>query len=149
MDQDTFRSTYREMNERICAFEKSLLSGKCNCSQAKKICIAEREGIHCCSDEANTQCIELLEKLRHQARFALKSYNDNEVLPHAKAMRLQIGGLRGLHLAIYPSLPVPDTIEDAFGLISQAKDMFRGLDNLPFQTLIKQVSAYEGRRRLR
>lgn len=149
MDQDAFRRTYREMNERFCAYEKSLLSRHCDCSQAKKICIAEREGVHCISDEANTQCLELLENLRHQARFALKSNNDNEVLPHGKAMRLQVGGLRGLYSVLYPDQTTPEVIEDVFQLISRAKAEFNSLDNLPFQTLIQHVSAYQGRRRLR
>ncbi|MCG7918896.1 MAG: hypothetical protein AB2720_09190 [Candidatus Thiodiazotropha taylori] len=137
------------MNERICAYEKSLLSRHCDCSQAKKICIAEREGVHCISDEANAQCLELLENLRHQARFALKSNNDNEVLPHGKAMRLQVGGLRGLFSVLYPDQTTPEVIEDVFQLISRAKAEFNSLDNLPFQTLIQHVSAYQGRRRLR
>ncbi|MCG8042024.1 MAG: hypothetical protein AB2688_08440 [Candidatus Thiodiazotropha taylori] len=149
MDQDAFRRTYREMNERFCAYEKSLLSRHCDCSQAKKICIAEREGVHCISDEANAQCLELLENLRHQARFALKSNNDNEVLPHGKAMRLQVGGLRGLYSVLYPDQTTPEVIEDVFQLISRAKAEFNSLDNLPFQTLIQHVSAYQGRRRLR
>jgi hypothetical protein len=149
MDQDAFRRTYREMNERFCAYEKSLLSRHCNCSQAKKICIAERECVHCISDEANAQCNELLKNLRHQARFALKSNNDNEVLPHGKAMRLQVGGLRGLFSVLFPDQTTPDIIEDIFQLISQAKNKFSTLDNLPFQTLIQHVSAYQGRRRLR
>jgi hypothetical protein len=34
-------------------------------------------------------------------------------------------------------------------LINQAKKHFNSLDNLPFQTLIQHVSAYQGRRRLR
>ncbi|MCG8015325.1 MAG: hypothetical protein JAY97_03830 [Candidatus Thiodiazotropha sp. 'RUGA'] len=149
MDQDAFRRTYREMNERFCAYEKSLLSRHCDCSQAKKICIAEREGVHCISDEANAQCLELLKNLRHQARFALKSNNDNEVLPHGKAMRLQVGGLRGLFSVLYPDQTTPEVIEDVFQLISRAKAEYNSLDNLPFQTLIQHVSAYQGRRRLR
>ncbi len=149
MDQDAFRRTYREMNERFCAYEKSLLSRHCDCSRAKKICIAEREGVHCLSDEANAQCIELLKNLRHQARFALKSNNDNEVLPHGKAMRLQVGGLRGLFCVLYPDQTTPEFIEDVFQLISQAKAEFDSLEKLPFQTLIQHVSAYHGRRRLR
>jgi hypothetical protein len=149
MDQDAYRRTYREMNERFCAYEKSLLSRHCNCSQAKKICIAEREGVHCISDQANAQCNELLKNLRHQARFALKSNNDNEVLPHGKAMRLQVGGLRGLFSVLFPDQTTPEIIEDVFQLINQAKKHFNSLDNLPFQTLIQHVSAYQGRCRLR
>ncbi|MCM8854458.1 MAG: hypothetical protein LC541_02325 [Candidatus Thiodiazotropha sp.] len=147
MDQDAFRRTYREMNERHCAFEKSLMARHCDCSQAKKICIAEREGVHCLSDEAQQQCLELLDKLRLQARFALKSNNDNEVLPHGKAMRLQVGGLRGLFSALHPDQSIPDAIEDVFELINQAKKTYQRLDNFPYQTLIQQVSAYKGRQR--
>jgi hypothetical protein len=147
MDQDAFRRTYREMNERICAYEKSILSCHCDCSQAKKLCIAEREGVHCLSDEAQQQCLELLGTLRHQARFALKSNNEKTVLPHAQAMRLQVGGLRGLYSALYPDQPIPESIEDVFDLINRATATYGKLENLPYQRLIQQVSAYKGRHR--
>ncbi len=147
MDQDAFRRTYREINERACVYEKSVLSRHCNCSQAKKVCIAEREGVHCLSDEAQEQCIDLLENLRRQARFALKS-NAMSVLPHGQAMRLQVGGLRGLYLALNPQAEQsPECIDDVYDLISRAKETFNGLDGLPYQILIQQVAAYHGRTR--
>ncbi len=147
MDQDAYRRTYREINERPCAYEKSLLSHQCNCSQAKKVCIAEREGVHCLSDEAQEQCIELLENLRRQARFALKS-DAMRVLPHGQAMRLQVGGLRGLYLALNPDAEEsPECIENVYDLISQARQTFDGLDSLPYQILIQQVAAYRSRTR--
>lgn len=146
MDQDTFRRSYREINERACVYEKSLLTRQCGCSQANKVCIAEREGVHCVSDQAQTQCIELLERLRKQARFALKSNDEKGVLPHGKAMRLQVGGLRGLFLALNPdSEEPPKCIDDVYDLINRAKEAFGGLENLPYQTLIQQVAAYQGR----
>ncbi|MEJ2452700.1 MAG: hypothetical protein P8103_00895 [Candidatus Thiodiazotropha sp.] len=146
MDQDVYRRTYREMNERPCVYEKSLLSRNCSCSQAKKVCIAEREGVHCGSDEAQAQCIELMETLRKQARFALKSNDNQGVLPHGKAMRLQVGGLRGLFLLLHPDEErAPDCIDDVYGLINQAQECFNGLENLPYQRLIQQVAAYKGR----
>ena len=148
MDQDAYRRTYREINERPCAYEKSLLSRHCSCSQAKKVCIAEREGVHCISDEAQAQCIDLLENLRRQARFALKSNNDKSVLPHGQAMRLQVGGLRGLYLAMHPDVEtLPDCISDVHGLINLAKERFHGLESLPYQILIQQVAAFQGRPR--
>jgi hypothetical protein len=148
MDQDSYRKTYREINERPCVYEKSVLTLHCSCSQATKVCIAEREGINCLSDEAQEQCIELLETLRKKARFALKSNNDNEVLPHGKAMRLQVGGLRGLYLALTPEVvQTPDCVEDIYGLINRAKEVFNGLENLPYQLMIKEVAAYQGRPR--
>ena len=149
MDQDAYRRTYREMNERFCVYEKSVLSRKCNCSQAQKLCIAEREGVHCTSDEAQGQCLEFLEQLRRYARFALKSNDERAVLPHGKAMRLQMGGLRGLYSALHEDETIPDTIDDVFELINQAREAFDGLENLPYQKLIQQVAAYEGRQRSR
>jgi hypothetical protein len=149
MDQDAFRRTYREINERECAYEKSILGRKCTCSQSKKIYIAEREGVHCTSDEGQTQCLEFLDKLRHFSRFALKSNDEKAVLPHGKAMRLQVGGLRGLYVVLNDTDETPETIEDVYGLISQAKDEFESLENLPFQKLIQQVAAYKGRQRSR
>jgi hypothetical protein len=147
MDQDAFRRTYHELNERFCVYEKSVLSRKCNCAKAKKLCIAEREGVHCTADEAQQQCQEFLEQLRQRARFALKSNDNRAVLPHGQAMRLQVGGLRGLYAALYEDQPIPENIEDVFGLISQAKEAFDGLDKLPYQKLIQQVAAYQGRQR--
>jgi hypothetical protein len=147
MDQDAYRRTYREMNERICAYEKSILFRHCGCSQSKKLCIAEREGIHCLSDDALQQCQELLKTLRQQARFALKSNLEKGALPHAKAMRLQVGGLRGLFSALHPKHPIPEPIDDVFSLINHATSVYGRLENLPYQTLIQQVSAYKGRQR--
>ena len=148
MDQDAYRRTYRELNERPCVYEKSLLSRHCTCSQAKKVCIAEREGIHCGSDEAQAQCQELMETLRRQARFALKSNDNQGVLPHGKAMRLQVGGLRGLYLVLHPEQDTaPDCVDDVYGLINRAEEVYGALDNLPYQVLIQQVAAYKGRTR--
>jgi hypothetical protein len=146
MDQDAYRRTYREINERPCVYEKSLLSRNCSCSQAKKVCIAEREGVHCGSDEAQARCVKLMETLRKQARFALKSNDNQGALPHGKAMRLQVGGLRGLFLLLHSEAEsAPVCIDDVHALVSQAEERFGGLENLPYQVLIQQVAAYKGR----
>lgn len=145
MDQDLFRKTYHEVNERFCAYEKSILTNKCHCSQAERFCIAEREGVHCKSDEAQADCLELLEYLRDQARFALKSSEDRATIPHGKAMKVQVGGLRGLQAALAPDEEPPDTIDDIHATITSAINRFGGLANLPMQVIIQQISAYKGR----
>jgi hypothetical protein len=147
IDQDVFRKTYHEVNDRVCAFEKSILSRKCACAKSRKLLIAEREGIHCTDDTGQAQCLEFLELLRQHARFALKTNQDKGVLPHGKAMRLQVGGLRGLYIALYEETPDPAGIDNIFNLINLAKEEFNGLANLPFQILIQQVAAYQGRQR--
>lgn len=149
MDQDAFRRTYRSVNERFCAYEKSVLTNQCECSQAERFCIAEREGVHCRSDEAQQQCIEVLALLREAARFALRSSPDQAVLPHGKAMKIQIGGLRGIHLVLHPEMPPPQRIPDVHALICEAQERFGAFAALPFSTIMQQVAAYQGRARLR
>ena len=145
MDNEAFRDTYRAINERYCPYEKAILTNNCACSKAQKFCIAEREGVHCASDEGQARCIEALEILRQQARFALKATRDSAVLPHGKAMRVQVGGLRGIHVALHPDVPPPVKIAEVYGLLLQAVERFGALGSLPFQVVIQQIAAYQGR----
>jgi hypothetical protein len=147
MDQDAYRATYRDMNERYCLFEKGVLAGQCTCPLAERFYLAEREGVHCGSDPAQSQCEEWLKLVRQHARFALKSQDDTSILPHAKAMRMQVGGLRGLYLATCPGQALPAVIDDIHGLISAAVAQFQTLEEVPFQEVIKQIASYQGRKR--
>ncbi len=150
MDQEIFRRTYREVNERFCAFEKSVLTNNCACSQAEKFCIAEREGVHCRSDDAQARCLDFLDMLRERARFALKATtNDRRAIAHGKAMKLQVGGLRGVILALHPEQDAPVTIDDVNGTLLAAVERFGGLDEFPMPPIIQQIAAYQGKVRSR
>lgn len=149
MDQDAFRSTYRTYNERGCVYEKAILTNHCGCSRARKFCIAEREGVHCGSEAGHAACEELLGLLRAEARFALKATADRSALPHAKAMRVQVGGLRGIEAVLHPDRPVPAKIADIRGTVEAAIARFGSLAALPFGEIIRQVAAFRGRERRR
>ena len=149
MDQDAFHKTYREINEQFCAYEKGILTRNCDCSLAEHFNIAEREGVRCQSEKAREQCLDLLDLLRQQARFTLKSNEQAATIPHAKAMKVQVGGMRGLKAALAPDQPVPVTIDDIHGTIEAALAKFGALEALPFQIIIQQIAAYQGRKRSR
>jgi hypothetical protein len=146
MDNDVFRRAYRSINERFCPYEKSILTNNCECSKARRFCIAEREGVHCGSDAAQARCLEFLELTRRKARFALKATDEGAALPHAKAMRVQVGGLRGLHVTLAPDEPVPAKVPNIDGIIEAAIERFGALTDIPFQSIIQQIAAYKGRR---
>lgn len=148
MDQDAFRETYQQINERYCVYEKAILTHQCGCSKSEKLNIAEREATHCRSDSAQAQCVSFLDILKKHARFALKLTNNTGVLPHGKAIRIQVGGLRGLRQVLNPEHDTITPIEDVTGLITQAIDSYRDLDKLPFSTIMQQVAAYRGRVRI-
>lgn len=147
MDQDAFRDTYAAVNERRCPYEKAVLTGNCACSLAKRFCIAEREGVRCATDEGQARCMDFLERLRAQARFALKTTDGGSALPHAKAMRVQVGGLRGVRAALADDAAAEQQapIDDVDALLSQAAEHFGGLAELPYQRIVQQIAAYRGR----
>jgi hypothetical protein len=151
LDQDAFRDTYNAVNERRCPYEKSVLTGNCACACAKRFCIAEREGVRCATDEAQARCLAFLEQLRAQARFALRTTDGRSALPHAKAMRIQVGGLRGVRAALAGDQPADASgpVDDVDGLLCAAVDRFGGLDALPYGQIIQQVAAYQGRQSFR
>jgi hypothetical protein len=149
MDNQVFRETYSAINERYCPFEKSILTNQCACSRAERFCIAEREGVQCQADEAQARCISLLELLRGHARFALKTTDGRSALPHAKAMRVQVGGLRGLSVALQPDAEPPVTIEHIDAIVEAAVIRFGSLEHIPFHVIVQQITAYRGRRPFR
>lgn len=146
MDQDAYRKTYHQMNERFCLFEKCLFAGHAACTQSDRFNLAEREGIHCKSDNAQAQCGEFLNLLRHHSRFTLKSSDERDILSHAQALRLQVGGIRGLDQIIEVREEPVRYVEDIHQLLNRAARLYDSLDQLPFNEIIKQVAAFKGRR---
>ncbi len=146
MDENAYRELYREVNDRQCHYEKAILSTRCSCSTMRKINLAEREAARCEEEAAWRRCHHYLETLRQAAIFTLKARGEGQRLPHAKAMRLQMGGLRGLYAALHPGQSVPDPIPDISGLLAEAQKRWGSFEALPFEEIIKEVAAWEGRR---
>lgn len=146
MDEDEFKETYLSLNTRVCPYEKVILSRQCDCRRAVRLFIAERQAVGCDADAAQQRCNATLNALRGKAAFALKLTSATGRLPHAKEMKVQAGGLRGLQRALQPaSGDAP--IEDIDGLLNLALSTYGAMDKLPFSELMQSIVAYEGRRR--
>ncbi len=149
MEEGEYRETYHEFNQRRCVFEKSILSRQTMCEHAHRFCLADREGIACNSNPANSQCELLLSQLRSKALFALKLTKIEGPLPHAKEIKLQTGGVLGLNNIVTGKPPPDEQIDNIFCLIEQAKAKFGSLDALPYEEIARQIAQYEGRKRRR
>ena len=151
MDQDAFRETYRDVNERACVFERAVLTNQCTCSRADRFCIAEREGVACNSAEGNRRCEQLVSLLREHARFALRAATGETPgrLPYGKAMRVQVGGLRGLRAIVDTNETDPADLPEVFSLVERAVATFGALDALPFSEIMPYIASYRGRSRSR
>ncbi len=150
MDQDAFRETYHDVNQRACIFERAVLTNQCTCIKADRFCIAEREGVACTSSEGNQRCNSLITLLREQARFALRSSTSNEdALPYGKAMRVQVGGLRGLQAVLDGVSSASNPAPEVFSLVALALERFGNLAEIPFSTIMPHISSYRGKTRSR
>jgi len=157
MDEDQYRTTYKEMNPTRCYFEKLLLLRYGNCEQAKKLFLAEREAFSCNDAQAQRQCLQLIERLRSNARFSLQLTQVNGPLPHAKEIKVQVGGLFGLQQLLaeenltqtellhdndikfgeQAELHAP--IENIFAIVNQAVEQYKTLDAIPYNEIVKTI----------
>ena len=145
MEEDQYRSTYHQVNQLRCVFEKAILSRRCSCPLSHKFCLAEREGVSCLQPENQQRCQTLLKHSREKALFVFKLTQIEGALPHAKEIRVQLGSLSGL--AELLGQEETENIEDINHLLNQTEEQYPRLEALPYDTLIRAISRIQGRRR--
>lgn len=143
MDESAFHDARRAAVRHPCAFEKALLAGHGRCPRAARHAIAEREVLSCTSPPAAARCARFHELLRRNADFALGLKPGDAALPHAKHMKLQCGGLDGLHAVLMRE----GRIDDVGDLVEAAFVLYGGLEALPYSEIMRAVAAFRARRR--
>lgn len=149
MEEDEYRSTYHEINERRCIFEKSINSRRSTCEHGRRFNLADREGVACSSEAGNVRCQVFLDRIRKNASFALQQLHINGPLPHAKEVKVQTGGLLGLQGQLYPKKEGAEQVENIAALLREALDRYQEFDNLPYTELVKSIVHFEGRNKRR
>ena len=144
MEENEYKSTYSEIANIRCEFEKALTNNKAKCSYSRHFCLADREGYACKSRELSGKCRELLEMLRENSRFILKMQKTSNKLPHNMEIRVQVGGLSGIQTLFTPEQQ--DKIEDIFALLEQAENVYGSLEKLPYDRIVQSISSYQGRK---
>ncbi len=93
MEEDEYKSTYNQLADIRCVFEKALLNHRGNhqakCSLPRHFCLADREGYSCKNVESADRCGEFLKKLREKSTFVLKLHEINGPLPHNMEIRVR------------------------------------------------------------
>ena len=148
VEEDEYRSTYQNINQRRCVFEKAILTRRCSCRCSARFYLADREGIACDSTGAHNRCRHFITQLRENARFVLKITALEGELPHAKEIKVQNGGLLGLQRVLHPDLSGNKVI-DVAGLTALGEQTYGSLEQIPYQEIVKSIAHFEGRRRRR
>jgi hypothetical protein len=135
------------MSSITCPFAKTILSTRYGCEHSTRFCVAERIGAACTSTQASQQCLALVQALRENARFALQVTDTSGQLPFGKEMKILHGGLAGLH-ELMPAAGVEDgKIVNIHALVQAVIDEYGTLETIPYQQIVKSVSAYKPVRR--
>jgi hypothetical protein len=152
VDETEFRATLDDLNTLPCPFKKAIFSTVCGCEKSERIYIGDREAMVCSTPLAQRRCVELLERLRSAARFALQAA-DVGTLPHAKAIKVETGGLLGLQAALDPQAGANGRVENVHALLDAATARYGSLSALPYGDIIREVARFtpkvrrRGRRR--
>jgi hypothetical protein len=146
VEEDEYRSTYRNINQRRCIFEKAILTRRCSCTRSARFYLADREGITCKSAPDRDRCDRFIALLRENARFALRLTALDGELPHAKEIKVQNGGLIGLQSILHPQLG-GDKVIDVAALTALGEQTFGTLEQIPYQQIVKSIAEFEGRPR--
>ena len=149
MDEDAFRDTYHRVNATRCVFEKALNSRQCRCHLARHFILAGRDGFGCRASAHQARCREFLDTLRQRARFALGVTRADQPLPHAREIRVQNGGLRGLAALLDEAAAAGAEPPDIATTIDHALARYGSVESLPYGELVKSILRYEARPRRR
>lgn len=128
-----------------CVFEKALLARTASCELGCRRGYGEREVIFCNSPVAQTNCRLLLALFRERATFVLKLPRGAAPVIHAKALRLQCGGLEGLRQALIDGGAPCDG--DVHRMAAQAHATWGSFTELPWPTIVQMISQWVSRRR--
>ncbi|HIE00161.1 MAG TPA: hypothetical protein EYP59_07710 [Thiotrichaceae bacterium] len=146
MDEREYQQVRERLNQCPCVFEKAILTNRCGCEKCQRLNLAERELATCTSPTAQQRCIELLDQLYQNARFALKQPHLTAPLPHGKVMKVQCGGLLGLQTLLFSESTTQPAVGNIDALITQALETYGDLKKLPYQEVVKFISHYQVRK---
>lgn len=145
MDENEYKLVRGKFVRTPCAFEKSILALKTQCSKATKKNIAEREVVTCASTADAKRCTNWLSLLRQKSQFALKISGDPVVLPHAKEMKVQVGGMLGLCKVLEIEPGALNSAPNIFQLLQNYAEKTTELENISFTEIVQEVAHFRSR----
>jgi hypothetical protein len=135
------------MEDLKCPFRQALLPGDFGCSHAQPVTRREGPDIACGSAEAHDRCGELLARLREVGLPALGYTDDLNELPHAVAVKVQMGGLLGLRRLLDPPSAASTVVEDVGATVAQAVARYGSTVAVPYAELVPDMASYRLKRR--
>ena len=124
-----------------CVFTKALLAQKARCALVQRRTVGEREQLVCTGPVARINCATMSALMRERSTFALRLPRSGAPIEHAKALRLQCGGLAGLQQALDAPAPEVHT------MVLRAHERWGSLLDAPWAEIVAAVVAWQPRAR--
>ena len=135
------------MEEYKCAFSNTLVTGQFGCEKGVQVTRRGGPDVVCASDEAHQQCEKLFQRMKQTALPAFGVEDDLLSMPHSVLVKIQFGGLLGLQRLQGDSTDESAAIKNIHGLVGQAIGKHGGLDAIPCQAFVEDMTSYKLKRR--
>lgn len=137
------------MDAIFCPFARTIISTHNGCTHSTRYCVGERVSAACASSLASVDCTSLAQLLRENARFALGVTDTAGRLTFGKELKILYGGLAGLQELVSTGSVVSDKVSDIHALVVSVLQQYGTLQDIPYQHIVKNISAYQPARRAR
>ena len=137
MDDEQYRQVREAIDRPHCRYEKAIQYGYFQCQWLQRIALGEREALHCTRQSAFEVCDEFHSLTLKHSGFALGTTRMPVHLSFNQAMKVQIGGLRGVieqagktivEPEIQPSAQLQDVAEELEQLKARIGGAFGNMD---------------------
>lgn len=135
------------MENIFCPFARTIISTQNGCRHSTRYCVGERVSAACDASIASADCVSLAQLLRENARFALGVTDTAGRLTFGKELKILYGGLAGLQELVSQPSVVGDRVSDIRELVLGALQQYGTLEDIPYQHIVKNISAYQPARR--
>ena len=152
MDDEQYRQTRAALDEPRCLYEKALQYGYFSCRHARKIALGEREAMHCSHGVAHVRCSAFYSLTLRHSGFALGRSKLPAHLTFNKAMKVQIGGLKGaMQLAGVPLSedhpPRNDAAPDVAACLAQLQSDAGTFEALNYSLIVPWIQEFSLRKK--
>ncbi len=135
------------MEEYKCAFSNTLVTGQFGCEKGEQVTRRGGPDVVCTSDEAHQQCEKLFQRMKQAALPAFGVEDDLLSMPHSVLVKIQFGGLLGLRRLQGDGTDESAVVKNIHGLVGRAIGKHGGLDAIPCQAFVEDVTSYKLKRR--
>ena len=72
---------------------------------------------------------------------------DGSPLPHAKEIKVQVGGLLGIQTLVFSEKENAEKVEDIDLILRTALEQYSDFSSLPFTEIVKSITTFKGRKK--